>query len=56
VALRDRRRLLREVKVVDHHHTVEEHVEKHHSEDKVSVPRQRTPHRKGFFALIFGRD
>jgi hypothetical protein len=47
------------VKVVAGHHTVEEHVERHHSVDKAAVPRQRAPRRterKGFFSRLFGRD
>ncbi|GAA2353293.1 hypothetical protein [Dactylosporangium salmoneum] len=43
------------VKVVSGHHTVEEHVERRHTVDKAEVPRQRAPHKRGFFARIFGR-
>lgn len=51
------------VKVVADHHTVAEHVERRHSEDRqkaaVAVaPRPRAPRKegKGFFARLFGRD
>ncbi|OLE22081.1 MAG: hypothetical protein AUG44_25810 [Actinobacteria bacterium 13_1_20CM_3_71_11] len=44
-----------DTKVKAAHHTVAEHVEEHHSQDKRTAPRpRRSPEKKGFFARMFG--
>jgi len=44
-----------DVKVKAAHHTVAEHVEEHHTQDKRTAPRQRkAAEKKGFFARMFG--